>query len=63
MNINERAAFEAGRKYGVRQAMLFLLEKFDQPTEAEELEKYVLPGRQWRRRWDRAYFAKYGEEP
>ena len=57
MNIHECAVFEAGRKFGVRQAMLFLIEIHDEPTLAEEIEKYVLPSRQWRRRFIREYLA------
>ena len=49
----KRETFEAGRKFGVRQVMLFLVEYHDEPSLAEEIEKYVLPSRQWRRRWIR----------
>ncbi len=40
---------EQARQYGVRQAMRFLIEVFDEPTLAEEIGEYVLPSRQWRR--------------
>ena len=47
--------FEDGRKYGVRQAMRFLVKLCDEPTLAEEIGKYVLPSRQWRRRFNKDY--------
>ena len=53
MKTHERAIFEAGRKFGVRQASLFLKQVYDEPSLAEEIVKYVLPSRQWRRRLNR----------
>ena len=60
METKERIIFEAGRKFGVRQAARYLVEMPDQPTLAEELEKWVLPSRQWRRRFVKAFLGKYG---
>lgn len=51
--LKETMIFEAGRKFGVRQVMLFLKEITDEPTLAEEIGKYVLPNRQWRRRFNK----------
>ena len=62
MNIRECEIFEVGRRLGVRQAMLFLVEVNDEPTLAEEIGKYVLPGRQWRRRLNKE-FLKAGHRP
>lgn len=47
-------AFEAGRQYGVKQAMNFVVVAYDEPTIAREVGKYVLPNRQWRRRFNKA---------
>jgi len=44
-----RDNIEQVRQYGVRQAMRFLIEVEDQPTMAEEIGRYVLPSRQWRK--------------
>jgi len=55
-------AFEAGRRYGTKQAMAFLIELSDEPGLAQEIGKYILPTRQWRRSFREGYELRYGED-
>ena len=34
--------YERGRRYGVKQAIEFLVKRLDQPTYAEDLKTYIL---------------------
>ena len=45
-----RSERELARRFGVRQAMRFLIEVHDEPSLAREIGRYVLPSPQWRKR-------------
>lgn len=57
--MKEETDFQRAYQAGVTASMQFLIQIHDQPVLAEDLRKYVLPGRNWKSRFQHAYLRKY----
>jgi len=55
--------YQRGYKAGVAASAQFLRDAADQPTYADELVKYVLPSRNWRKRFQAAVIRDIMEMP